>query len=232
MVLRKIPERLLLVAIVAILGAGCAAPGGVPSARDDGRVEADDSEPPAPPARPARVEVEGEAGFTVTEVVDLPARARADYREAMRLLEEGNADGAVPLLARVVEGARDATAPHVDLGIAYAQTGAFDKAEDSLRAALAVTPDHPVALNELGVVYRKQGRFAEARQSYQRALAVTPGFHFARRNLAVLCDLYLADYACALEHYGVYQQTVANDREVDMWVRDLQSRVATGGSVE
>ena len=43
----------------------------------------------------------------------------------------------------------------------------------------------------------------------------------------MLCDLYLADHACALEHYRTYQQAVSGDREVNMWVRDIESRLET-----
>jgi Flp pilus assembly protein TadD len=91
--------------------------------------------------------------------------------------------------------------------------------------ALESNPDHPIAHNELGIIFRKSGRFAEARQSYEAALAFYPGYHYARRNLAVLCDLYLADLKCALENYEAYMATVPSDDETSMWISDIRLRL-------
>ena len=125
----------------------------------------------------------------------------------------------------MTERAPDLTAPFIDLGIAYAQSGQLEQAEQALLAASELTPDHPIVYNELGILYRKTGRFAEARASYERALAIYPGFHFANRNLAVLCDLYLADPGCALEHYEAYMQSVVEDPEVTIWMTGLRNRL-------
>jgi Flp pilus assembly protein TadD len=219
---------LMFAASVFLIG-GCATNSSNKTENGSASATADTPAADAPreePARPARVKVEGDEGFTVTEVVSITGEGRANYREAVRLLAQDDFEAGIALLVEVTEKAPDATAPFVDLGIAYTRTGAFDEAESSFRRALASTPDHPVAHNELGIVYRKQGRFAEARQSYERALAIFPGFHYARRNLAVLCDLYIGDLACALEHYESYRQTVADDREVDIWISDIRNRIS------
>ena len=219
---------LTTLAFVLAIG-GCTTPAGnraEPVQEDNGAGQ----KAPAPePVRPARVEVEDDVGFTVTEVVSITGDLRGRYREALSLLARDDFESGIALLVEVAERAPDATAPFVDLGIAYGRTGAFEKAEASFKHALASTPDHPVAHNELGIVYRKQGNFAAARQSYQQALEIYPGFHYARRNLAVLCDLYLADSECALEHYEIYRESVAKDREVDIWISDIRSRMAPAG---
>ena len=120
------------------------------------------------------------------------------------------------------------TAAHVDLGIAYAKTNELDQAEASLKRAIELQPRHPIAWNELGLVQRRLGKLGDARASYEKSLAAAPGFHFARLNLAVLCDLYLADAACALDHYLIYQQAVPDDKQVAGWIANARARAEKG----
>jgi len=192
---------LALAGVLAV--AGCAAPG---------------------PQRTAAVEIKDEHGFMITEEVRVSAEVRADFEQAMRLLEREQYDQGIALMAKVTERAPEATAAHIDLGIAYRKVGELEQAEASIKRALRLNPRHPVAHNELGMLYRRMGRFNEARAHYQQALAVYPGFHYARRNLAVLCDIYLADLECALENYQLYAEAVPEDAEAAMWIADLRNR--------
>ena len=179
-----------------------------------------------PAQKSARMEVQEDVGFVITEEARISNTARADYEEAMHLLSLGrNAEG-MALLAQAAEEAPQVAAPRIDLGIAHHRAGDLAAAEEQLRKALEINPDHPVAYNELGIVYRKSGRFADARRSYESALAIYPGFHFARRNLAILCDLYLADLKCALQQYGAYLETAPDDEEAAMWLADVRNRMA------
>ena len=131
----------------------------------------------------------------------------------------------VKMLEVVASAAPLLSAPRIDLGIAYHRAGDLETAETNLLQALELNPQHPVVHNELGIIYRKSGRFEDARKSYEAALTIYSGYHFARRNLAVLCDLFLADLHCALENYEAYMATVASDDEATMWIADIRSRI-------
>ena len=178
---------------------------------------------------PARIEIQEAVGFTITEEEKIGNDIRLDYDQALTLLEQGRHDQGIALLESVAEAAPYLSAPRIDLGVAYHRAGNLDAAESNLLMAIESNPNHPIALNELGIVYRETGRFAEARRSYEAALAIYPGYHYARRNLAVLCDLYLVDLRCALQNYEAYMATVPTDDEASMWIADIRYRI---GQVE
>ncbi|HVQ11948.1 MAG TPA: tetratricopeptide repeat protein [Vicinamibacterales bacterium] len=167
-----------------------------------------------------------ETGFTLTDNVQIDADTRAQYDNAVRQLEQKQYEQGIASLLKLTQSVPTATAPYIDLGIAYGRSGDLDKAEASFKRALEINPRHPIAYNELGMVYRKKGRFAEARASYEKAIALVPDFHFARLNLAILCDLYLADATCALDNYEAYQRAMPDDKQAAIWIADLRTRAS------
>jgi tetratricopeptide (TPR) repeat protein len=168
--------------------------------------------------------VQDAGGFTITQRAGVSDAVRADYEAAVRLLEEEQYEPGIALLLELTEREPAVTAGHIALGVAYARTGDLDNAEASLHKALELNPRHPAAYNELGLVQRRKGQFSESRASYEAALAQFADFHYAHRNLAILCDLYIGDDACALEHYEAYSRIVPEDDEVVKWIADLRNR--------
>ncbi len=163
--------------------------------------------------------------LTITESAPVSDAVRAAFSEALAILEQGDKQLGIEKLTYLASQAPMVSAPRINLGIAYRQAGNLDAAEEHLKQALELDTDHPVTLTELGIIYRKDGRFAEAKTSYEAALGAFPGYHLARRNLAILCDLYLADTECALQEYKAYIATVPDDEDVPIWIVDLINRM-------
>lgn len=172
----------------------------------------------------ARLE-DGREGFVITEAPPMDEALGMDFDDAVALLKSEDYDEAIVLLQKVIEKSPGVTAPYVDIAIAFRHTGRPEQAEENLKTALELFPGHPVASNEYGLLYRSTGRFTEARAMYEKAIARFPEFYPAHRNLGIVCDLYLSDLACALEHYEIYSEARPYDEQVKLWVADLRSRL-------
>ncbi len=160
----------------------------------------------------------------MTEVARVGADVRGDFERAAGLVAAQQAAAGIPILLRVTEQAPELSAPYIDLGLAYEQTGKLDEAAAALEKAIATNASQPLAYHELGLVYRKQGRVALARQTYEKGVALYPTLDLTRRNLGILCEIYLRDLPCALRNYRAYQQAAPDDKEATSWVDDLSNR--------
>ena len=168
---------------------------------------------------------DGREGFIITEVPKMDEESRRDFDRALAMLKDQDYGQAVDLLEKVIEQSPRVTTPYIDVAIAYQHLGKPEQAEGHLKTALKLFPGHPVACNEYGLLYRKTGRFVEARAMYEKAIEGFPNYYPAHRNLGILCELYLSDPACALEHYEIYSKAKPEDEQVKLWIMDLRTRL-------
>ena len=168
---------------------------------------------------------DGRQGFIITEVPQLDEASRRDFEHAVDMMKNQEYTQAIDLLEKVIEQSPGVTAPYINMAIACQHIGKLDQAEAHLNTALRLVPEHPVACNEYGLLYRKTGRFAEARAIYEKALSSFPDYYPVHRNLGILCDLYLNDLVCALEHYEIYSEARPEDKQVKSWIADLRARI-------
>lgn len=119
----------------------------------------------------------------------LPGYLRAGWLRALR----GDRDGALALFQLAVAAGSPADPESlawalVHLGHEQLAGGDVEAAARSYERALAVVPDHPLALGGLGRARAAEGRLAEAIAAYERAVARVPSLDV----LAALGDTYLA----------------------------------------
>jgi len=168
---------------------------------------------------------DGREGFVIQEKTTMDAKSRGEFQRAVALMNEGKNDAAIELLTRVIGRSPGVSAPYIDIAIAYRRTGKPELAEQNLKTALGLVPNHPVASNEYGLLLRKGGRFTEAREIYEKAIDEFPDYLLARRNLGVLCDLYLNDPVCALKQFEIYSEGMPADAQAKIWVAELRMRL-------
>ena len=162
---------------------------------------------------------------TSISYVDVDSDVETDFDSAVGLMQQGKHAQAVEILKTVIEREQRLPAPYVNIAMAYNELGDTKQAEENLVAALKLDIGHAVANNELGLLYRKTGKFNAARAAYENAIKQNPDYLPVKRNLGVLCDLYLHDYECALTQFTDYLELKPEDKTVAIWVADVKQRL-------
>lgn len=165
-----------------------------------------------------------EGAIVIHDEVSVDSSLRREFETATALLSEQKYEEGIELLEKVITRSPNSTAPYINMAIAYRELGKPQEAEKQFEKVLAISPSHPVANNEYGLVLRRLGKFTEARTIYENLLAEHPDFHPARKNLGILCDIYIGDLSCALEQYKIYSKARPDEEKVKLWIVDLERR--------
>lgn len=150
---------------------------------------------------------------------------RQRYATALRLVKVGSDKAALPLFAKIKQTDKTLSGPYVNTGLIYLRQKKWDGAEKEFREAIKRKPDNPTALAMLGYLEKRQARYADARKHYEQALSIQSDYADAHLDLGILCDIYLQDLSCALDHYQEYQRLNGKDKKVNNWVIDLKERM-------
>ncbi len=167
----------------------------------------------------------GSSDIEIIEDHRIEPSVKQDFNRAVTLLNQKEYEQAIKLLESITKKTKNFTAPYINLGMAYKELNEFSKAENNLTKALKLNPHHPLAKNEMAVVYRSMGNFIEAKKLYEEILTSHPGFLPARKNLGILCDLYLQDLNCAYKHYEIYLSAIPSEKTIKIWMTDVKNRM-------
>jgi len=168
---------------------------------------------------------DGRIGFVIEEDSSLDGALRDRFDAGVAALQAEDFEAAVAAFNEVVEAGPTITAPYLDLAIALRLAGSEEDVEPYLQQALEYVPGHPLVSQEYGLRLRREGRFDEARGVYVAGLKAFPEYYPLRKNLAILCDLYLNDFDCALENYQAYREARPDDTQTEIWITELQARM-------
>ena len=160
----------------------------------------------------------------INEKTDLAENLPALFERGVNNLQSGDYDAAVVSFKTVTKAAPLQSAPYINLAIAYIRSGQDEKAEEPLKKALELVAGHPLASHEYGLLLGRAGRFIEARKVYEESLERFPEYYPLRRNLGVICDLYLNDLDCAAREFELFLKAQPEDEQVKLWLVEVQGR--------
>ena len=157
---------------------------------------------------------------------DIPPQALTLFEQAATIMAAGDLVDAELRFREFLRRYPDYPGGHVNLAIIHINNGDEAAAQADLDAALALSPNHPAALNQQGMLFRRNGKFIEAEAAYLKAVTAAPDYALAHYNLGVLNELYLQRLDNALQNFEQYQLLVGGDKQVEKWIIDLRRRVA------
>lgn len=156
----------------------------------------------------AKASADAKPGVINSEFAGVPKEALESFEKAASLAKAGDRKGAVEQLKLAIAAHPAFALAHGELGIQYMRIGEFEKADEALRAALALKPDAYRPLLNRGMLLVELKRYAEAEP--------------------VLRKVVKADEKAPAGHYFL-GQALANQGKFDEAAKELTTAVTTGG---
>jgi len=91
-----------------------------------------------------------------------------------------------------------------DLASQYISSNLYTKAISQLKEAVGLDKDFAAAWQQLGDLHRRMQKYKEAIPFYQRVLQIDPDFHQLTLFGLAECELSVADYSSARQHFSRY----------------------------
>lgn len=92
------------------------------------------------------------------------------YDEAIALQRQGDIEGAIAALGRIVAETPDFALAHAALSAFYSKLGRHDEAIEHGRQVCQLEADDPFSFMAMSLVYQRAGRNADAEEAMARAM--------------------------------------------------------------
>ncbi|MCY0965614.1 tetratricopeptide repeat protein [Parathalassolituus penaei] len=170
---------------------------------------------------------------TVTTKTDanLDPQMQGFYKHGLGLLKSGKYQPALTHWQQMSEKYPDYPGIWVNLALSQYHLNKYEDAQSSLAKARALNSEFCPIFGVEGLVDREQGQFRKAEIAYKNAIACNGQDADLHRNLGILYDLYLRDYAHAVEQYRIAQSlSKPADANLTIWIQDLETRYGLASS--
>jgi tetratricopeptide (TPR) repeat protein len=106
--------------------------------------------------------------------VERAKQAQADFNEATAKVQQGDFEGAIIILKKMIEDTPEDANAYYLLGISYLKKGMLPEAAEAFTRTMELVPKFAGAYHHLGLVSKEQKELERAIQYYEKALELEP----------------------------------------------------------
>ena len=148
------------------------------------------------------------------------------FIDAMILLQGGDDDAGIAALQNLNEEQSLLSGPAYNLAYYYYQKEQTDEAKKYLGITLSRNYNNLDARNLKAKIYRDESDFTAAEKEYLTIIDIWGAYLPAYRNLGILYDLYMGQFAKALNYYQQYRKlNPKEDRQVKGWILVIERKL-------